>query len=145
MGFVSEAWSLSMRVSVWRRAEGPGRDCKGVVAQKDKWDREDHSEWERDQPKRDTLYLFHEKRDTENSDSNSKTLILKDSSVRSIWTCLTASPCYATNTNKHDSTTNKYCKHDYRGWKAGMVLTHPWTKFDMYYLTTCACAMTNMT
>ena len=34
--------------------------------------------------------------------SNSKTLILKDSSVRSIWTYLTASPCYTTNTNKHD-------------------------------------------
>ena len=29
-----------------------------------------------------------------------KTLILKDSSVRSAWTCLTASPCCATNTNK---------------------------------------------
>ena len=31
-----------------------------------------------------------------------KTLILKDSSVRSIWTKLTASPCYTTNTNKHE-------------------------------------------
>ena len=42
--------------------------------------------------------------------SNSKTLILKDSSVRSIWThlTLTASPCYTTNTNKHDYTTNKF-------------------------------------
>ena len=29
--------------------------------------------------------------------SNSETLILKDTSVRSIWTCLTASPCYSTN------------------------------------------------
>ena len=29
-----------------------------------------------------------------------KTLILKDSSVRSIWTYLTASPCYTTNTNR---------------------------------------------
>ena len=47
----------------------------------------------------------------ENSNSNSKTLILKDSSVRSIWTYLTASPCYTTNTNKHDNTTNKYYKH----------------------------------
>ena len=36
--------------------------------------------------------------------SNSKTLILKDSSVRSIWTYLTASPCYTTNKNKHDNT-----------------------------------------
>ena len=35
---------------------------------------------------------------------------IKDSSVRSIWTYLTASPCYTTNTNKHN-TTNKYCKH----------------------------------
>ena len=42
-------------------------------------------------------------------DSNSKTLIviiLKDSSVRSIWTYLTASPCYTTNTKKHDYTTS---------------------------------------
>ena len=30
-------------------------------------------------------------------DSNSETLILKDSSVRSIWPYLTASPCYSTN------------------------------------------------
>ena len=30
----------------------------------------------------------------------------KDNSVRSIWTYLTASPCYTTNTNKHDYTTN---------------------------------------
>ena len=46
---------------------------------------------------------------------NSNTLIiiiLKDSSVMSIWTYLTASPCYTTNTNKHDSTTNAYYKHD---------------------------------
>ena len=37
-----------------------------------------------------------------------ETLILKDSSVRSIWTYLTASPCYTTNTNVHDYTTNRY-------------------------------------
>ena len=42
--------------------------------------------------------------------SNSKTVILKDSSIRSIWTYLTASPCYTT--NKHDNPTNKYYKHD---------------------------------
>ena len=47
-----------------------------------------------------------------NSNSNSKTLILKDSSVRSILTYLTASPCYTTNTNKHDYTTNKYYKNE---------------------------------
>ena len=35
---------------------------------------------------------------------NGKTLIPKDSSVRSIWTSLTASPCYVTNTNKHNTT-----------------------------------------
>ena len=46
----------------------------------------------------------------ENSNSNSKTLILKDSSIRSIWTYLTASPCYSTNTSKHDDTTNRYYK-----------------------------------
>ena len=46
-------------------------------------------------------------RDKENSNSSSKTLILKDSSVRSIWTYLIAGPCYATNTNKHDYSTNK--------------------------------------
>ena len=45
--------------------------------------------------------------------SNSKTLIFKYSSVGSIWTCLTASPCYTTNTNKHDYTTNGYYKYGY--------------------------------
>ena len=39
---------------------------------------------------------------------NSKTLILKDNSIRSIWTYLTASPWCITNTNKHDYTTNTY-------------------------------------
>ena len=43
-------------------------------------------------------------------DSNSKILILKDSSVRSIWTYLTASPCYTTNSNKHNNTANRYYK-----------------------------------
>ena len=43
---------------------------------------------------------------------NSKTLILKDSNIMSIWTYLTASPCYTTNTNKHDNNTNKYYKRD---------------------------------
>ena len=33
---------------------------------------------------------------------NSNTLVLKDGSVRSIWTFLTASPYFTTNTNKHD-------------------------------------------
>ena len=51
-------------------------------------------------------------RDTERENSNSKTVILKDSTVRSIWTYLKASSCYTTNTNKHDSTTNKYYKFD---------------------------------
>ena len=50
-------------------------------------------------------------RERENSSSNSKTVILKDSSVRSIWTYLTARPCYTKNTNKHDNTTNKYHMH----------------------------------
>ena len=36
-----------------------------------------------------------------------KTLILKDSSARSIWTYLTASPCYTTNTKEHDYSTNR--------------------------------------
>ena len=49
-------------------------------------------------------------RQTENS--NWKTLILKDSGDRSIWTYLTASPCHTTNTNKHDNTTNRYYKHE---------------------------------
>ena len=39
----------------------------------------------------------------ENSNSNLKTLILNDSSVRSIWTYLTASPCYTTNRNTKDT------------------------------------------
>ena len=33
---------------------------------------------------------------------NSETLILMETSVRSIWTYLTASPCYTTNTNTHE-------------------------------------------
>ena len=45
----------------------------------------------------------------ERENSKSKTLILEDSSVRSIWTSLTASPCYTTNPNKHDNTTNIIC------------------------------------
>ena len=53
-----------------------------------------------------------DERERERERSNSKTLILKDSSVRSIWTYLTASPCYTTNTNKHDNTTKNYYKHD---------------------------------
>ena len=47
-----------------------------------------------------------------NSNSNSKTLIFQDSNVRSIWTYLTASLCYTTNTNKHDYTTRRYYKHE---------------------------------
>ena len=39
-------------------------------------------------------------REREKARENSKTLILKDSSIRSIWTCLTASPCYSTNTRE---------------------------------------------
>ena len=35
-------------------------------------------------------------RERQRENSNSKTLMLKDSSVRSIWTYLTASPCYTT-------------------------------------------------
>ena len=38
--------------------------------------------------------------------SISKTSVLKDNSVRSIWTYLTASPCYTTNINMYDYTTN---------------------------------------
>ena len=38
--------------------------------------------------------------------SSSKTLILKDSSIRSTYTHLTASPCYTTNTDKHGNITN---------------------------------------
>ena len=45
--------------------------------------------------------------------SNPKTLILKDSSVRSIWIYVTASPCYTTNANKHNYTTNRYYKSEY--------------------------------
>ena len=41
-------------------------------------------------------------RETQRERENSKTLILEENSVKSIWTYLTASPCYTTNTNKHD-------------------------------------------
>ena len=53
-----------------------------------------------------------EEREKERERENSKTLILKDSSVRAIWTYLTASPRYTTNTNKHDNTTNRYYKYE---------------------------------
>ena len=43
--------------------------------------------------------------------------ILKDRRVRSIWTYLTASPCYTTNTNKHDYTTDIY--YTERWWGGG--------------------------
>ena len=43
-------------------------------------------------------------RETDRQNSNSKTLILKDSSIRSILTYLTAGPCYTTDTNKHGYT-----------------------------------------
>ena len=60
------------------------------------------------QTETDNRQTDREKRDTQRENSNSKTLILKDNSVRSIWTYLTASPCYTINTNKYDNTTNKY-------------------------------------
>ena len=41
-------------------------------------------------------------RERERENLNSKTLILKDSSVRSIWTYLIASPCYTTNTRERE-------------------------------------------
>ena len=44
-------------------------------------------------------------REKDRDNSSSKTLILRDCGVRSIWTYLTASPCYATNRNKHDDRT----------------------------------------
>ena len=43
---------------------------------------------------------------------NSKTLILKDNSVRSIWTYLTASQPLLYYTNKHDYTTKRYYKRE---------------------------------
>ena len=52
-----------------------------------------------------TLRMWEREQERENS--NSKTVILKDSSVRSIWTYLTASLFYTTNTNKHDNTTRE--------------------------------------
>ena len=42
--------------------------------------------------------------------SKSKTLILKDSSFRSISTYLTVSPRYTTNTNKHNNIRNIYIR-----------------------------------
>ena len=51
-------------------------------------------------------------RQRQRENSNSKTLILKDSSVRSIWTYLTASPCYTTNTDKHDYTRHRRRERD---------------------------------
>ena len=50
-------------------------------------ERETDRQTDRDREQRD------KERETDRKNSNSKTLILKDSSVRSIWTYLTASPC----------------------------------------------------
>ena len=63
-------------------------------------------------------------RETENSNLSSKILILKDSSVRSIWTYLTASPCYTTNTNKHDNTTKREGGRDGGGERETHARTH---------------------
>ena len=41
-------------------------------------------------------------RRTERERENPKTLILQDSSVRSIWTYPTANPCYTTNKHKRE-------------------------------------------
>ena len=80
----------------WKRGKGGGET-----------ERERESERKRDDEKGRK-----KERERENLNSHSKTLILKGSSVRSIWTYLTANPCYTTNTNKHDNTTNKYYKHN---------------------------------
>ena len=66
---------------------------KGEQRHKNRWERETHRD---------------RQRQTDRQNSNSKTFVLKDSNVKSIWAYLTASPCYTTNTNKHDYTTNRY-------------------------------------
>ena len=68
--------------------------------------------WPPPPPKKTHTHNTPDKTTTKRENLNGKKLILKGSSVRSIWTYLTASPCYATNTNKHGNTTNKYYKHD---------------------------------
>ena len=76
-------------------------------------DRQTDREKEKDRERgRETDRQTERQTDRQTENSNSKTLILKDSSVTSIWTYLTANPFYNTNTNKHDNTTNKYYQHD---------------------------------
>ena len=74
-------------------------------------ERESKRERERER-ERDEREERERERERERELETRKLLILKDSSVRSIWTYLTANPCYTTNTNKHNNTTNKYYKHD---------------------------------
>ena len=51
-------------------------------------------------------------RDREGLGGGGERELEKDSSIRSIWTYPTAGPCYTTSTNKHNYTTNRYCKHE---------------------------------
>ena len=57
-------------------------------------------------------------RQTDRENSNLKTLILRDSSVRSVWTYLTASPCYTTNINKKDR--DREPEREREKWKQSM-------------------------
>ena len=88
-------------------AQSP-RDEKGGGTQTD---RQEMKKTDRDREKRRKRNGERWIREREEN-SNSKTLILKDSSVRSIWTYLTGSSCYTTNTNKHDYNTNRYYKYE---------------------------------
>ena len=67
-----------------RRRGGGGGGGRGGLQTTEKW--------------RETDRRTDRQTDRDRENSKSKTLILKDSSVRSIWTYLTASPCYTTNT-----------------------------------------------
>ena len=75
-----------------------------------------------------------------NSNLKSKTLILKDSSVMSILTYLTVSPCYTTETNKHDSTTNS---EDHAVLKSSKNLMLSFLIFPPHFICITGCIWVN--
>ena len=60
-------------------------------------------ERERRRGKRQKEVQREREREGERESSNSKKIILKDSSVRSIWICLTASPCYTSRERERET------------------------------------------
>ena len=74
---------------------------------------------------------------SERTRTRTQTLMLKDSSIRSIWTYLTASPCYTTDTNKHNNTRERERN------KKTLILKDSSVRSIWTYLTGSLCCTTN--